>query len=405
MTVQTTSNLTGALRTRYIADYVKAAELMRLYDQFSMPFEANLEKDGPLAQGSSVTLNFISDLQPVETAISQLVDVTPVTQTDTTLTISPTSRGNAIQVSETLMLQAYTNYGAQRFEAIGKNQMESVDLIAKNTALQASNVYRAANVATRATLDAGGTGHNLTDDLLSDAQADLETLKAPTVLDGGMSSWMALMHPYAYKDVRTGGNVIAAAQYQDKSLIFNFELGKLGPFKLLSSAWSKMFWSAGAANASAIATTLDGAVTALAKSIVVAANTNIDVGDMLTIGTLETANTHYPLNERVKVSSVSGTTIGVIGEASNGGLRFAHASGETVSNADSVCPVLLGSPASMAKVFHQGQEVGEFGRVVGPKKQGLLDQFESLGWIWYGSYGIVSQNRLLRLEVSISREA
>jgi N4-gp56 family major capsid protein len=405
MTVQTTSNLTGALRTRYIADYVKAAELMRLYDQFSMPFEANLEKDGPLAQGSSVTLNFISDLQPVETAISQLVDVTPVTQTDTTITISPTSRGNAIQVSEALMLGAYTNYGMQRMEAIGKNQMESVDLIAKNTALQASNVMRGGNVAARSSLDAGGTGHNLTDDLLSDAQADLETLKSPTVLDGGMASWMALMHPYAYKDVRTGGNVIAAGQYQDKSLIFNFELGKLGPFKLLSSAWAKMFWSAGAANASAIGTTLNGAVNALATSIVVASATNIDVGDMLTIGTLETANTHYPLNERVKVASVASTTIGIIGEGANGGLRFAHASGETVSNADSVCPVLLGSPASLAKIFHQGQEVGEFGTVVGPLKQGLLQQWESLGWKWYGSYGVVSQNRLLRLEVSISREA
>jgi hypothetical protein len=166
-----------------------------------------------------------------------------------------------------------------------------------------------------------------------------------------------------------------------------------------------MFWSAGAANASAIGTTLNGTVNALATSIVVASATNIDVGDMLTIGTLETANTHYPLNERVKVASVASTTIGIIGEGANGGLRFAHASGETVSNADSVCPVLLGSPASLAKIFHQGQEVGEFGTVVGPLKQGLLQQWESLGWKWYGSYGVVSQNRLLRLEVSISREA
>ena len=53
------SALSNAVRTRYLADYIDAAMMARLYDQLAAPVGEDMSR---LAQGSSVTLNFISDM-------------------------------------------------------------------------------------------------------------------------------------------------------------------------------------------------------------------------------------------------------------------------------------------------------------------------------------------------------
>lgn len=137
----------------------------------------------------------------------------------------------------------------------------------------------------------------------------------------------------------------------------------------------------------------------------VASSTNVAAGQRLLIGTKETANTHFPTNEQVWVSDSysSGTTVPIIGEGANGGLRFDHASGETVSNSDNVYPVLFGGPTSMAKAFDA--ETGEYGMVVGPEVTGRLQQFKTLGFKVYIGYGRWVESWLLRGEFSSSVDA
>jgi len=110
--------LTNAVRRRYIADYIDAAQLERVYDQIAFPVAKDMDR---VARGSSVRVNFISDMEPGVTAISETVDVTPQALTDGTADVTPISRGEALQNSELLLLQSYTPYGAERFKAIGKN--------------------------------------------------------------------------------------------------------------------------------------------------------------------------------------------------------------------------------------------------------------------------------------------
>jgi N4-gp56 family major capsid protein len=403
MTVQTTSNLTNALRAQYLEDYINAAKMVRLYDQLAFPIGKDMST---LKKGSSVVVNFISDLAPATAAISEIADVVPVTQRDATASITPTSRYNAIQVSEKLMNTSYTPYGAERFASIGKNQMESVDLLASAQANAGDSVNRYA--ASRAAAEATANEY-ITTSVFTNAQADLETLKVPSFLDAGRGIWAAFLHPYVFADLRAATTIVAVAEYQKANIILAHELGELGPFKLVVSPWVKTFWSAGAAYASTpIATTIATSTTAniaLSKTIEVAANTNFSshYGDWVTIGTLETGDTHYSTNERVRIVSISGTTVTIIGEGANGGLRFDHAVGETVSNAHSVASVVFGGPKSLAKVYDT--TTGEYGEVVGPKKQGLLDQFESLGWKFYGDYAIISESWLHRYECTFSQDA
>ncbi len=403
MAIQTTSNLSNAVRTKYTAKYLEAAMLQRLYDQLAIPIGAaqyDLESGSWL--GTSYTFNFLSDMNPATAAISQTADITPQILRDATSTITPTSRADAIQWAEAVEINAYTNYGASAYEKVGKAMMESVDILARDVALQGGLVVRA---VARASLDAGTAAHRFTDGAVASAGAMVETLKAVPYMDAGSPWYVAIVHPDAYYDLINGGNVVTIAQYQRANILFNQELGAYGKFRFIVSPWAKVFAGAGAANGTAVATTLSSAANALATTMVVAADTNITVGRTLLVGTAETANTHYPINERVRVSALysSGTTINIIGEAANGGLRFDHASGATVSNADNVFPVAYGGVGSLVKVY--SNEVGEYGMPVGPKEDGVVNQFRTLGYKFYGGYGRVAENRILRGEYASSLDA
>lgn len=400
MAIQTTSNLSNAIRTKYASAYLKALMGRRVYDAFAIGVgEAQFRlEQGPWLP-STVLFNFASDMDPATSAISQTVDIVPQILRDATTTISTTSRAGALQWSEALDLQAYTPYGEARMEALGKNQMESIDLLAQEQALTGGLVFRA---AARASLDAGTSGHRFTDTAIAKIGSIVETLKCKPFENGML---MAVMHNDVFYDLLQGGNVVTIAQQQDASILRNQALASWGKFMLVSTPWAKVFGAAGADNASNAATTLSSDANALSKQIVVASATNINVGEYLVIGTEETGNTHYPTNELVRVSAdyTSGTTVDIIGEGANGGLRFTHAAGASVRNADNVYPVVFGGRGSLVKVF--ANEVGEYGQVVGPKEDGLVNQFRSIGWKWYGGYGLVSDSYIARGEYASSLQA
>ena len=53
---------------------------------------------------------------------------------------------------------------------------------------------------------------------------------------------------------------------------------------------------------------------------------------------------------------------------------------------------------SAAKMW--AKVTGPYGELVGPKTSGLLDQFTSLGWKWWGGFGIWVDTWLYRGEYS-----
>ncbi len=403
MAIQTTSNLSNSIRSQYDAMYLRGAALRRLYDQFAMPYTASNLDMKTLMQGSSVTIPFLSSMAPGTTAISQTADITPQVLYDAVTTISPTSRGEALQWAEAVDITAYTNYGEERFQKLGENQMVSVDLLAQAAALQGTLVYRA---AARASLDAGTSGHRASDALFSRMQGYLQNLQVPGFVtdDGKSEVWACMMHPYPFHDIRESGNVDSIGLYQNGGIHLNYELGQIGPFRLVVDAQAKTFWAAGAANASPIATTTAAAINPLATTMTVTASTNMSVGDWVLVGTIETANTHYAENEYVYINDItSDPVIGILGTGDNGGFKYAHANGVTISNADPVYPLVFGGPKSLVKLY--ATDVGEFGQTIGPEETGILHQFRHIGWKWYGNYNRLIDNRVLRVEVSSSYEA
>lgn len=402
MSIQTTSNLTNSIRTQYISNYIDGVYGMRVYDQLAVPFPGISASE--VMKGSSVTYPFLSGMTPSTETIPQDHDVTPQILRDATGTFTPTSRWGALQWTEAVDMQAYTDYGQKRFKKLGENQMESVELLALSAVAGGSWYER---YTARASLDAGTAAHRASDAIFRRMHGMMLSLKVPGFIDaaGEANTWAAIMHPFPFHDIAESGNVNDIGLYQDRGIHLNFEVGAIGPFRLVVTPYAKVFGGAGLDNGTNVATTLASAANALSTTIVTAADVsaNISAGMFWTIGTEETGSTIYPTNERVKVVSASTTTLTIIGEGENGGLRFDHAAGEAVRNADSVYTIVFGGPGSLVKAYDPA--IGEYGEVVGPKKFGMLDQFASIGWKFYGGYGRITENRIVRGEYSTSYEA
>jgi hypothetical protein len=402
MSIQNVASLANSIRTQYISDYIAAAYGMRLYDQLAIPIPG-ISMDQAM-KGSSVQWPFLSGMTPSTTAVSESSDITPQILRDAYGSITPTSRADALQWTELAEIEAYTNYGQERFKKLGENMMESIELLAQTAAVSGNWVERA---VARASLDAGTATHRASDSIFRSMQAMMLTMKVPGFINsaGEANTWAAIMHPYVFHDIAESGNVDSIGLYQDAGIHLNFELGKIGPFRFVVSPYAKVFGGAGLDNATNVATTLAGAENALDLTIVTAADVsaNYDKGKLWTIGTEETSTTIYPTNERVKVTGASTTTLTIIGEGENGGLRFDHAAGTAVRNADSVYTIVFGGPGSLLKLYDPA--TGEFGKVVGPKVSGMADQWASIAWKFYGGYGKLTENRLLRGEYSTSYEA
>jgi hypothetical protein len=200
--------------------------------------------------------------------------------------------------------------------------------------------------------------------------------------------------------------VDAIGLYQDRGIHLNWELGQLGSFRLVVSPFAKTFFGAGTANGTndssqTLAADVERFDTTVTTSSDVASESAS--GLFLNIGTEETGTDFFADNEQVKFSSGDTTTLTIIGSGENEGLQFDHASGDAINNNDSVYTIVFGGPASLVKVFVPS--VGEFGEVVGPKKSGILDQFASVAWKFYGNYGLLTENRIVRGEYSTSYEA
>jgi N4-gp56 family major capsid protein len=414
MAIQTAGSSTGigvqlsnSVRQRYTDQYEEEVYYQRLYDQFAVPYP-DLTMATQAQDTNAVTYHFLSKMDIPTTNISETVDVTPQALKDATATISKVSRGAVLQISQQMNLQNFLqNYMGKLTAAVSENAAETIDLLARDAATQGTMVSRA---AARASLDAGSTAHNLTETRMLNAANRLAQLKCPVfkgIVDNPASkSWGAVLSPFAFADLRSDTNIVAVGQYQNQGIVMNWEVGSYGPYRLLVSPWAKIFYGAGADAADVVDTTYNAsASTKLDLTFSVAANTHMDQcvdTAWLAIGTEETANTHYTDNERVWLTGFTGSTATIVGEGPNAGLRFSHPATTPVRNADSVHTVVIGGPASMVKVY--APNVGEFGEVVGPLKTGNLEQFWSLGWKWWGGHGRISENRLMRIEVSASDE-
>ena len=409
MTVTQVSTLSNSLKVQRTNDYQQGGMRRRLYDMFAQPISETSGAAGAaqamadLTKGGTVRLTYISDMAVTTTPLSEVQDIVPQVLADAVVDVNVDMFGDGIQTSQKALIEHFTNYDSRSPRAVGLNMMELVDFKAMEAALGGALVQRNGN---RSDLDAGTTASRANETIFANVAGRLSHFNIPGWEGEAQApSWGAITDHFVLNDIATGGNVVNVGIYQDKGIILNNEVGRLHNFRILASGWAKILYGAGADAHSTVATTLSAAAARLATTIVLGTTTNLAVGYWLNLyGTEETASTFYPDSERVKITSLgAGNSIVIAGEGENGGLRFAHAAGTNATDADSAHIIMFGGPASLAKVY--APEIGEYGELVGPKQQGLAEQWTSYAWKWFGGYGRTAENLLYRAEVSVSEEA
>jgi hypothetical protein len=232
------------------------------------------------------------------------------------------------------------------------------------------------------------------------------SIKMPLYEDGAIASEV---HPFVLYDLmqdQTNGGLRTMSQYSHPEILFNGEIAYWGGNRLIVSANAKGFWGAGAAPTSAVATTLSNAVNPGDTQIVVAAATNIAIGQWLSIqDATEPGNVWTDTNELFRVTGIAGTTItGFVldpGPGDAGGFRWPHAGGAAVVNNNSVYPCPMFGPNSVTKAASSW--TGPYGETVVTGPFDRLGRFLTFGWYLISGYARTRNAWLFRGEVGSSQ--
>lgn len=354
---------------------------------------------------SSLRIPSYHRLLPANTTRSEVTDISPVQLKDSQVTISHSLYGNAVQLSRKVQISASKDVFAIAAQLVAENAAESVDYVARSIAI-AGRSFELGNGSSRDAVSADGA---LTPGMLYNAAGYLAS--APK-LDGGLNQptigggLAAIMRNAVIADLAENSSIILLGQYRDNApeTVLMGEVGAhMSGIRLIVSDYAKVFHGGGSTVGFACSSdNLSSAVVAGDTSMSVTTAISSGLGTYLTVGTRETtANGEQTNVETVYVPAVS-SGMDLAGGAPNGGLVYDHSSDTDVGGFNQVHAVVIFGAKSLMKV-HDGA-IGSNPQLLPPKVDGLLDQWDSAQWRWYGGFGRWAENRLYRLEVGSNRQ-
>lgn len=376
MALTDTVALVNQAKPLYDATYLMASQNRLYFDQLCNLMKPVFEGQGHLSYNFTIT----HSNQPTPTALSETDDVTPQSMRSGEISVTLQEWGNAIELTKFLAAVSYVDVYDQAANVLGYQMAETFDHIVRRVMGQGGRQSFPTGITTRATVDGlANAAHRMTT-----ARMELIAMRART---SGMplfedNTVAGVMHPFVWYDLLQQTDVRTMATRQNPELLYNGELAYWSGIRVVVAPSAKAFYGAGAAAASSIATTLAEAADVGDTTIVVAANTNINTGDIISIQDgEETGNTWYDTNELLEVTDVSGTTITVypvVDPGPSDGLRYAHASGKTVTNDGNVYPLILVGPNSITKAC--SSFTGPYGETIVVPPLDRLQRFMSIGW-------------------------
>ncbi len=381
MPIQTSSTATAGRLTQYEAKYMEGALEERTYDQLANPVGKTFEP-----KGLTVSRQWLVDALPRPTAAvgSETTDFEPQMIRDVSASFNKIYLADGISAHDLVFLESSLLDEKTLAKATGQLAMMTIDALARRKATEADLVIYGGStqVSARGTLDLGTPGHRFGLDCFTIARAIMGSFAHGEGL-------MCVIDDFQYADLmNTSGSVVTSAlEYNEKGLetLFNYEMGELAGVRIIVSPHAKAFYGAGVANASVVNTTIAASVgsnnsnVAGATTIEVASNTNIAAGGWLTLGTIQSAGESDDTlkTEIVRVGSVNGTTITVVGKGRRNGLKWDHGVGSAVTNADTAHCAVFGSSKSLVVAF---EKYGRYGQLIPAFNDGHAKQWTNFSF-------------------------
>jgi len=370
----------------------------------------------PTAQsmpGTSVTFTIVNDLSIAAAPITEATDVSAVSLSDSTVTLSLAEYGNAVITTAKLRGTSFVEIDPIVANVVGYNAGVSLDSVARNALGAGTQVAYAGSATSRITVAA--TDYLTAADIRK-ARARLRSQNVPTF--GGM--YVSYIHPDAVYDIQTEGGGSSAANWRDPHIysqpgeIWSGELGAFEGVRFIETPRALTYVGAGVAGTTVTYT--------LVKTYLTTGTTGIPDGTLLATysgGTPELNQVLTPssllLPAGTFVAGLAGQTVnGVTIPASNVLLQSSVAFTTTnvtattaTASADAVNvygTLVLGRQA-LAKAHSIADGNGPVPHIVPGPVTDHLRRYVPMGWYWLGGYGVFRQASVYRIESSARLQA
>jgi len=260
---------TASLQTDQVAFEKLAYFALRpemYFDQF-----ADVQATNATNPGASIKFTVFADLAAATTPLGEAEDVTPVSMSDSQVTVTLEEYGNATVTTAKLRASSFMPVDPVAAQAVGYNAGLSIDTVARNVLQAGDNVLYATGGAvapsSRTTINADDV---LTITDIRKAVAQLRGANVPTI----NGTYIGFIHPDVQFDLLSATDAAGwrdAYKYTNATPLINGEIGQIDGVRFIASSRAPLF--ANASNNSGASGTIDSYGTlimgrqALAKGI------------------------------------------------------------------------------------------------------------------------------------------
>lgn len=226
MAANTTATLTQEAQTFYEKKFLARAEYESVFEQGAQM------RTQPKNGGDVVKFTRHTPLATVTTALTQGTNPSEVALTAANVSAQLAEYGTTVKISRFLTLNGIDAANAEKIEVVGQNMRETLDELARNELFTgATTQFQAAKTALSA-LSAS--------DVLKvkDLQLAVRTLKRNKArrLTTNAAPWMGKLSPDSSYDLQQDSTFINVDSYQNGTMIYRGELGKISGVRLMESA-------------------------------------------------------------------------------------------------------------------------------------------------------------------------
>ena len=244
---------TSSLQTDQVAFEKLAYFALRpemYFDQF-----ADVQATNATNPGASIKFTVFADLAAATTPLGEAEDVTPVSMSDSQVTVTLEEYGNATVTTAKLRASSFMPVDPVAAQAVGYNAGLSIDTVARNVLQAGDNVIYATGGAvdpsSRTTINA--------DDILTitdirRAVAQLRSANVPTI----NGTYIGFIHPDVQFDLLSATDAAGwrdAYKYTNATPLINGEIGQIDGVRFIASPRAPLF--ANASNNSGASGTID----------------------------------------------------------------------------------------------------------------------------------------------------
>lgn len=215
MAVQTTSGLSGEVKTFYESKFLERAKYQLMHG------EGAQKNTHPKGEGKTIQWNRYSPLGAATTPLTEGSNPSEVNLTASQVTAQLAEYGNVVKISKLLKLTSIDKDATEKVEVLGQNMGETIDTLDREALFAGATVQLAAGKSAISSI--------ISSDILSatEVRKAVRTLQINKAMKYPDGYFIGKIGPYTEFDLKGDTTWVNSATYSDVKKLYNGEVGSL----------------------------------------------------------------------------------------------------------------------------------------------------------------------------------